>query len=86
VLPVDPELVAACDGYRLVVTVEDNGGAGGFGDAFARAARNVGLRPNLRTLALEQRFLAHGERGPILAEHGLDASGIAAAVRAGLAD
>jgi 1-deoxy-D-xylulose-5-phosphate synthase len=85
VLPVDPELVAACDGYRLVVTVEDNGGAGGFGDAFARAARLAGRRPQLCTLALEQRFLAHGERGAILTEHGLDAAGIEAAVRAALA-
>jgi 1-deoxy-D-xylulose-5-phosphate synthase len=84
VLPVDPELVAACDGYRLVVTVEDNGGAGGFGDAFARAARLAGRRPELCTLALEQRFLAHGERGAILAEHGLDAAGIEAAVHAAL--
>jgi 1-deoxy-D-xylulose-5-phosphate synthase len=85
VLPVDPELVAACDGYRLVVTVEDNGGAGGFGDAFARAARLAGRRPDLCTLALEQRFLAHGERGAILAEQGLDAAGIEAAVHAALA-
>jgi 1-deoxy-D-xylulose-5-phosphate synthase len=84
-LPVDPELVAAGDGYRLVVTVEDNGGAGGFGDAFARVARLAGRRPQLCTLALEQRFLAHGERGAILAEHGLDAAGIEAAVRAALA-
>jgi 1-deoxy-D-xylulose-5-phosphate synthase len=86
VLPVDAELVAqACDGYELVVTVEDNGGAGGFGDAFARAARLAGRRPNLCTLALPQRFHAHGERAAILAEHGLDAAGIQAAVRSALA-
>jgi 1-deoxy-D-xylulose-5-phosphate synthase len=86
VLPVDPELVAqACDGYRVVVTVEDNGGAGGFGDAFARAARLAGRQPNLHTLALAQRFQAHGERSAILAEHGLDAAGIQAAVRSALA-
>jgi 1-deoxy-D-xylulose-5-phosphate synthase len=84
VLPVDPELVAACHGYRMVVTVEDNGGAGGYGDAFARSARAARLRVDLRTLALEQRFVAHGERKAILADHGLDADGIAAAVRAGL--
>jgi 1-deoxy-D-xylulose-5-phosphate synthase len=83
-LPVDPDLVAACEGYRMVMTVEDNGGAGGYGDAFARAARAARLRVDLRTLALEQRFVAHGERKAILAEHGLDADGIAAAVRAGL--
>ena len=32
----------ACHGYRMVVTIEDNGAAGGFGDAFARAARAAG--------------------------------------------
>jgi 1-deoxy-D-xylulose-5-phosphate synthase len=86
VLPVDPELVAqACDGYDLVVTVEDNGCAGGFGDAFARVARLAGRRPNLHTLSLAQRFQAHGERSAILAEHGLDAAGIQAAVRSALA-
>jgi 1-deoxy-D-xylulose-5-phosphate synthase len=84
VLPVDPELVAGCVGYRLVVTVEDNGGAGGFGDAFARAARLAGTRVDLLTLALEQRFLPHGERRAMLAEHGLDGPGIAASVRAAL--
>ena len=84
VLPVDPELVAAGVGYRLVVTVEDNGGAGGFGDAFARAARLAGRRVDLLTLALEQRFLPHGERRAMLAEHGLDGPGIAASVRAAL--
>ncbi len=84
VLPVDPELVAASVGYRLVVTVEDNGAAGGFGDAFARAARLAGRRVDLLTLALEQRFLPHGERRTMLAEHGLDGPGIAASVRAAL--
>jgi 1-deoxy-D-xylulose-5-phosphate synthase len=85
VLPVDPALAAAADGYRLVVTVEDNGVAGGFGDAYARAVRAAGLPVPVRTLGLPQEFLDHGQRGRMLREYGLDAAGIVAAVRSGLA-
>ncbi|GAA5194787.1 1-deoxy-D-xylulose-5-phosphate synthase [Rugosimonospora acidiphila] len=80
ILPVDPALVRAAGGYRLVVTVEDSGEHGGFGDAFARAARTAGIDLRLRTLALDQRFLAHGERKAMLAEQGLDGPGIARTV------
>jgi 1-deoxy-D-xylulose-5-phosphate synthase len=81
VLPVHPALVEAAARYRRVVTVEDGGSHGGYGDAFARAARIGGLAAAVHALALPQRFLPHGPRGAILAEHGLDADGIATAVR-----
>jgi hypothetical protein len=77
--------VAAGGGYRLVVTVEDNGVAGGFGDAYARAVRAAGVPARVRTLGLTQEFLAHGQRRAMLCAQGLDASGIATAVRSGLA-
>jgi len=80
-LPVDSALVAAAAGYDLVVTVEDNGGHGGYGDVFTRALRAAGVATPLRTVALAQRFLPHGSRGAILTEHGLDGPGIAATVR-----
>ncbi len=83
-LPVDPELVDAAGRFRLVVTVEDSGEHGGYGDAFARAARSAGLAVPVRTIALPQRFLAHGARGAILTEQGLDGTGIAGAIRAAL--
>jgi 1-deoxy-D-xylulose-5-phosphate synthase len=79
-LPVDPALVAAAAGHEHVVTVEDNGEHGGYGDAFARAVRAAGVTVPMRTLALPQRFLAHGSRGGILSDQGLDGRGIAAAV------
>ncbi len=84
IMPVDPGLVRAAGGYRLVVTVEDNGEHGGFGDAFARAARSAGTDVKLRTLALDQRFLPHGERKAMLAAQGLDGPGIARTVLAAL--
>jgi 1-deoxy-D-xylulose-5-phosphate synthase len=79
-LPVDPALVAAAAGYRLVVTLEDNGTAGGYGDAFARAARAAGVGTELLTLGLPQRFLPHGSREDLLAGQGLDARGVVTAV------
>jgi 1-deoxy-D-xylulose-5-phosphate synthase len=83
-LPVDPALLAAAAEYRLVVTVEDNGAAGGFGDAFCRVARQAQLTVPTRTLGVAQRFLPHGPRDALLAAQGLDAEGVVAAVRAAL--
>nr|WP_246324691.1 1-deoxy-D-xylulose-5-phosphate synthase [Petropleomorpha daqingensis] len=80
VLPVDPAL--ATTGHRLVVTVEDNGLAGGFGDAVGRALREAGSDADLLTLGLRQEYVQVGERETLLAEHGLDAAGIATAILA----
>ena len=80
-LPVDPELVAAAAAYRLVVTGEDSGAHGGYGDAVSRALRTAGAQVPVRSLALPQRFLAHGSRNAILKARGLDAESIAGAVR-----
>ncbi len=84
ILPVDQALVEAAGRHRLVVTVEDNGVAGGFGDAFARTARAAGVRVDICTLGLRQDFLPHGSRGGLLAEQGLDGMGIVAAVKEAL--
>jgi 1-deoxy-D-xylulose-5-phosphate synthase len=84
VLPVDPALIAATAGHRLVVTVEDNGNCGGIGDAVGRALRTAGVPVPLRTLAIPQQFIPHGSRNAILAEHGLTAAGITATIRAAL--
>jgi 1-deoxy-D-xylulose-5-phosphate synthase len=71
VKPLDEELAGAAGRYRLVVTVEDNGRAGGFGDAVGRLLRDRGVATPVRTFGLPQQFLQHGERAEILAEHGL---------------
>ncbi|MDQ1750112.1 MAG: 1-deoxy-D-xylulose-5-phosphate synthase [Pseudonocardiales bacterium] len=85
VLPVEESLVAFAGRQRLVVTLEDNGVAGGFGDTFCRALRTAGVAVDVQTLGLPQRFLPHGERSSILAEHGLEASTVVASVLARLA-
>jgi 1-deoxy-D-xylulose-5-phosphate synthase len=81
VLPPAPEMIAAAAAYPVVFTVEDGGEHGSFGDAFGRALRRAGRADAVHSLALPQRFLAHGGRGAILSEHGLDGPAIAEAVR-----
>jgi 1-deoxy-D-xylulose-5-phosphate synthase len=80
-LPIDPDLVREAARYDRVVTVEDSGEHGGYGDAFARALRASGATTRVQTIGLAQRFVPHGSRGSILAAAGLDGPGIAAAVR-----
>lgn len=81
-LPIDPDLVREAARYERVVTVEDSGEHGGYGDAFARALRASGATTRVQTIGLAQRFVPHGSRGSILAAAGLDGPGIAASVRA----
>ena len=69
--PLDEELAGAAAGHRLVVTVEDNGRAGGFGDAVGRLLRDAGVDTPVRTFGLPQEFLEHGKRDEILADAGL---------------
>ena len=69
--PVDEALVEAARGSRLVVVVEDNGRAGGFGDAVCRLLRDHDVHTPARTFGLPQEFLGHGDRSTILAESGL---------------
>jgi 1-deoxy-D-xylulose-5-phosphate synthase len=80
-LPVDPAVVRLADGFRQVVTVEDNCGAGGFGDAVGRTLRRQRCTVALRTLDLGREFVPHGSRSDLLRGCGLDAEGIIEAVR-----
>jgi 1-deoxy-D-xylulose-5-phosphate synthase len=80
VLPVDPALGPLASRHRLVVTVEDNGRAGGVGDAVAKALRDRGVGVPLRDVGIPQRFLAHGKRTDVLAEVGLTPQDVARAV------
>ncbi|MFF4651694.1 1-deoxy-D-xylulose-5-phosphate synthase N-terminal domain-containing protein, partial [Streptomyces sp. NPDC001380] len=77
VKPVDPALVRLAAGHRTVVTVEDNGRAGGVGSAVARALRDADVDVPLRDLGIPQEFLGHASRGQILEELGLTGPGIA---------
>ncbi|HEY9241835.1 MAG TPA: 1-deoxy-D-xylulose-5-phosphate synthase [Streptosporangiaceae bacterium] len=71
VKPVDPALAEVAAQARLVATVEDNGIAGGFGDAVCRLLRDADVRTPVRTFGIPQRFLNHGSRNEVLDEVGL---------------
>jgi 1-deoxy-D-xylulose-5-phosphate synthase len=71
VKPVDPALAGIAAQARLVATVEDNGVAGGFGDAVCRLLRDADVRTPVRTFGIPQRFLDHGSRNEVLEEVGL---------------
>jgi 1-deoxy-D-xylulose-5-phosphate synthase len=69
--PVDEAVVAAAAQHRLVAVVEDNGRAGGFGDAVARLLRDHDVDVPVKTFGLAQEFLDHGTRAAILDAAGL---------------
>jgi len=77
VKPLDEALVGAARAHRLVVTVEDNGRVGGFGDAVCRLLRDHDDQTPVKTFGLPQQFIEHGERGALLADLGLDAQHLA---------
>ncbi|MFI6411827.1 1-deoxy-D-xylulose-5-phosphate synthase [Streptomyces sp. NPDC050585] len=77
VKPVDEAMAPLADRHRVVVTVEDNGRAGGVGSAIAQALRDAGVDVPLRDFGIPQRFLDHASRGEVLAEIGLTAPDIA---------
>jgi len=78
--PVDQRIGDWARSHPVVVTVEDNVGAGGFGGAVLEALAPLGLAGRVRTLALPDEFLPQGKASDILRERGLDAAGIARAV------
>jgi 1-deoxy-D-xylulose-5-phosphate synthase len=69
--PVDEALAGAARQHKMVVTVEDNGRTGGFGDAVARLLRDHDVDTPVKTFGLPQEFLPHGTRDEVLAEAGL---------------
>ena len=86
VYPVSDSLVGSTRGRRLVVTVEDNGLHGGVGSAVCARLDSAGVRGDRMSLGLSQEFLDHASRGEILTDAGLTGEGIAASIRARLAD
>jgi 1-deoxy-D-xylulose-5-phosphate synthase len=82
VKPLDEALTGAARRHRLVVTVEDNVLTGGFGDAVCRLLRDSDVDTIVRTFGLPQQFLGHGTRDEILADAGLTAASLAAAIAA----
>ena len=71
VLPVADGLIELAATHKLVVTLEDNGVAGGIGSAVSAALRRSEIDVPCRDVGVPQRFLAHASRGELFAEIGL---------------
>ncbi len=82
VKPLDEQLKDRIEAAPWTVTIEENALPTGFGSGVLELVSDAGIPhgPIVR-LGLPDRFVEHGERAELLAELGLDASGIAAACR-----
>ena len=78
VKPMDESLLAAqAARAKLVVTVEENVLAGGFGEGVLEALERMNIRRPVLTLGVPDRFVEHASVKEQLQECGLDAMGIA---------
>lgn len=86
--PVDEQMVREAFDGRPVATIEDHSVSGGFGSAVLETAQRLGLpTENLAILGMPaDRFIPHGSRPAQLADCGLDAASIAAAIRSRLSN
>jgi 1-deoxy-D-xylulose-5-phosphate synthase len=71
VKPVDPQLVELAEDFKLVVTIEDNGRAGGCGSMIAQAMGDAGIETPIRIFGIPQQFLDHAKRAVVLQQIGL---------------
>ena len=80
--PLDTErIVPLARRCGAVVTVEEASGMGGFGGAVLEALSSAGVSVPVRCLAVPDRLMEHGSPAKELSAIGLDAAGIARAVR-----
>jgi 1-deoxy-D-xylulose-5-phosphate synthase len=66
--------------HEALVTIEEGATMGGAGSAVGEALAAAGLSVPLLQMGLPDRFLEHGDPGKLLAQCGLDATGIERAV------
>jgi 1-deoxy-D-xylulose-5-phosphate synthase len=71
VLPVSAALGELAIAHKVVVTVEDNGVAGGVGSAVSAALRAAEIDVPCRDVGLPQQFFNQASRGEVLADAGL---------------
>ncbi len=76
-LPVSADLVELCRRHDLVVTLEDNGVAGGLGTRVALELTHRGVRTPLHPIGIPQQFQEHGSRAQVLESLGLTAQAVA---------
>jgi len=80
--PLDVELVKQlAQSHAALVTVEEGSIMGGAGSAVAEALAEAGIVKPILHLGLPDKFIDHGDAAQLLAMCGLDAKGIAAAIK-----
>ena len=83
VKPLDEALILAlAQNHDLIVTIEENAVVGGAGGEIARVLERAPRAVRTLRLGLPDQFIDHGEQRQLLADAGLDAKGILAAVEA----
>jgi 1-deoxy-D-xylulose-5-phosphate synthase len=85
VKPLDPIMLADAGRHPVVVTAEDGVRVGGAGSAIADALAGEHHAPAVVQLGTPDAYIPHGKADGILADLGLDAAGLAGAVRAAIA-
>ncbi len=76
-LPVSADLLKLVAEHELVLTIEDNGLAGGLGSRLSQDARAAGIDTRIREFGIPQQFLPQGNRAQLLEDLGLTAQQIA---------
>jgi 1-deoxy-D-xylulose-5-phosphate synthase len=86
VKPLDEALVRQlAASHELLITIEENSVMGGAGSAVSEFLAHAGILKPVLHLGLPDYYVEHAKPAQMLAECGLDAAGIEAAVRARLA-
>jgi 1-deoxy-D-xylulose-5-phosphate synthase len=85
VKPLDAVMLADAARHPVVVTAEDGVRVGGAGSAIADALAGEPHAPAVVQLGTPDSYIPHGKADGILADLGLDAAGVAASVRAAIA-
>jgi 1-deoxy-D-xylulose-5-phosphate synthase len=80
--PLDTKLLLdIASRHDTLVTVEEGSIAGGAGSAVAEALQAAGIARPILHLGLRDEFIEHGDPATLLAQQGLDAAGMEAAIR-----
>ncbi|MDP2182011.1 MAG: 1-deoxy-D-xylulose-5-phosphate synthase, partial [Actinomycetota bacterium] len=81
VKPIDHEAIsAAATSHRLVVTLEENTEAGGFGSGVLESLADLDIRVPVLRMAVPDCFVTHGATDKLLSEVGLTPEGVHGAV------
>lgn len=86
VKPIDEEAVLeACREHRLIVTLEENVAAGGYGEKVLRLLNHKKMASDCLQLALPDAYIEHGNVEMLKEEIGMDADSICRSIRERLA-